>query len=74
VIHAAPVETSHAHSGCVVTENLPAPPAESITGGVVSETWHLTTSGLVSEIEEDVPQPLMNTAAHRRMATTADGA
>jgi hypothetical protein len=54
--------------GCVVTENLPAPPAESITGGEVSETWHLTTSGLVSEIEEDVPQPLMNTAAHRRMA------
>jgi hypothetical protein len=37
-IQFADVVTSHAHSGCVVTENLLAPPAASIAGGVVNET------------------------------------
>ena len=39
------VAASHAHSGCVVTANDPAPPAASSGGGVASVTRHFTGFG-----------------------------
>ena len=71
-IQFADVVTSHAHSGCVVTENLLAPPVASSIGGDVNDTWHLTTSGPVCSTVEEVPQLAANTATHRR-ASVARG-
>jgi hypothetical protein len=70
VIHGTALDAVHAHSGCVVTANDPRPPAASIIGGVASETSHLLTAeGLVSDVVDDVSQPLVAAAAHTR--TTA---
>ena len=50
------VDTSHAHSGCVVMLRVPLPPLASIIGGALSETTHLRGLGPVVTVEE-VPHP-----------------
>lgn len=54
------VDTSHAHSRCVVMLRVPLPPLASIIGGALSETTHLTLSGPVVTVE-DVPHPVNKT-------------
>jgi hypothetical protein len=38
VIQFAALEAVHAHSGCVVTANVPRPPPASIIGGASTDT------------------------------------
>jgi hypothetical protein len=59
----ASADASQVHSGCVVTETLPAPPLAS-TGvdEVASDTWHFTGDGLDVTCEDD-SQPAVSAAA-----------
>ena len=72
-IQGAALEASHAHSGCVVTENLAAPPLASTANGLASDTWHLTGSGPIGVVVEDALQPPLTVAATRTTAATRDG-
>jgi hypothetical protein len=62
VIQSTLVDTSHAHSGCVVMVRVPLPPTASIMGVAPSDTTHLTGFGPVLT-DEDVSHPDTSEAA-----------
>jgi hypothetical protein len=68
------LDAVQAHSGCVDTANLPAPPPASTIGGAANVTWHLTGSGPLGVVVmvEDVLQPAVSAAAIRPIAVPSN--